>query len=279
VWVLQLSDLHFGQTNPTLNRVELLRSLVQAVRDEISRDAGPLVVTICGDIVDRGNEAYYDTAARGIEADLLEPLGSPDVVCCPGNHDVVTGEDGLFSAFNRFAFRITNKADISFTREASVANVILQGFEFVLVNSMYRGSHDRHHGEVNIDHLHEATRQTARAPRILLLHHSLIPNNRSDTSTLVNSYQVLQLAVARGVYAILHGHLHSQNVLTVGNSRTAVLGVGSLLYRPWPNYNNGFNLIKLNCAGLVEALSYRFIADLSYSGNVGTYQKTILPIL
>jgi 3',5'-cyclic AMP phosphodiesterase CpdA len=279
MWILQLSDLHFGQVNPTLNSGDLFRSLVQAVREEINRDAGPLVVAICGDIVDRGNGAYYDMAARGIEADLLGPLGSPHVVCCPGNHDMVAGEDGLFRAFNQFAFRVTNKAGISFTPDASVAAVLLHGFEFVLVNSMYRGHRDRHHGEVNIDHLNEATRQAAHARRILILHHSLIPNTRSDPSTLVNSYAVLQLAVARDVSAILHGHLHSQNVLTVGSSRTAVLGVGSLLYRPWPNYNNGFNLLKLNDTGVVAAFGYRFIADLSAGGSVGTYQKSILQIL
>jgi 3',5'-cyclic AMP phosphodiesterase CpdA len=278
MWILQLSDLHFGQANPTLKGGELFRSLVQHVREEVNRD-GPLVVAICGDVVDRGNAAYYDTAARAIEADLLGPLGSPDVVCCPGNHDVVAGEEGLFRAFNQFAFRITNKARISFTPEASVASVLVNGFEFVLVNSMYRGHRERHCGEINIDHLNEATRHPTGARRILILHHSLIPNTRSDTSTLVNSYPVLQLAVARNVNAILHGHLHSQNVLTVGSSRTAVLGVGSLLYRPWPNYNNGFNLLKLDDTGLVTACGYRYIADLTAGGTVGTYQKSVLQIL
>lgn len=279
IWILQLSDLHFGQANPPLPSAHALPPLVAAVREELTRAPAPLVVAICGDVVDKGNQGYYDSAARALETDLLEPLGSPAIVCCPGNHDVVIGENGLFTGFNGFAFRITNKADIAFAPNASVANVTLHEVEFILVNSMYRGHEDRHHGEVNIDDLDRATRASARTPRVLVVHHSLIPNHRSETSTLVNSYPLLQLAVAREVVAILHGHLHSQNVLTVGSAGTAVLGVGSLLYRPWPNYNNGFNMLRFDGPKLTAAIAFRYVADLAAGGIVGTFQKSILPIL
>jgi hypothetical protein len=87
------------------------------------------------------------------------------------------------------------------------------------------------------------------------------------------------LAVARGVVAVLHGHLHSQNVLTLGTSGTAALGVGSLLYRPWPNYNNGFNMLRFDGPTLTSAIAFRYVADLAAAGIVGTFQKSLLPIL
>jgi 3',5'-cyclic AMP phosphodiesterase CpdA len=276
LWILQVSDLHFGQVNPPLLNERALPLLVTAVRQEVSQAPGLLVISICGDIVDKGNQGYYDTAARALEDHLLRPLGSPAVVCCPGNHDVVPGENGLFSGFNHFAFHITNKASITFAPSNTVVNLALHGFEFVLVNSMYRGHEDRHHGEVNLHHLDRATAEIAHAPRILLVHHSLIPNERSETSTLVNSYALIELAVARGFVGILHGHLHSQHVLSVGKAGTVVLGVGSLLYRPWPNYNNSFNLLRFDGPTLAAAVAFRFVADVAASGVIGTFQRTPL---
>lgn len=278
-WIFQLSDLHFGQATQPLSGARAFPSLVEAVQHELDRVPAPLVIAICGDVVDKGNSAQYDIAARALEASLIRPLGSPAVVCCPGNHDVVNGENGLFAGFNRFAFRISNKADIAFGMQATVARLTLHDHEFILANSMYRGHEDRQNGEVNIEHLDRATSEASHAPRILVLHHSLIPNHRSDTSTLVNAYPLLQLSVERGIVAILHGHLHSQNVLTVGKAQTALVGVGSLLYRPWPNYNNGFNMLRFEGSTLAEAIAFRYVADLASGGTVGTFQKSLLPLL
>lgn len=279
LWILQLSDLHFGQMNPPIPAALALAPLVATVEREVAQSPAPLVAAICGDVVDRGDQRHYDTAARTLEVELLKPLGWPSVVCCPGNHDVVAGENGLFTGFNTFAFRVTNKAGISFTPDATVVTLTLNGFRFVLANSMYRGYEDRSQGEVNIDHLDRAMGTLTDDTTILVVHHSLIPNRRSETSTLVNSYPLLQLAVARRVALILHGHLHAQNVLTVGKAGTAALGVGSLLYRPSPNYNNGFNLLRVDGSALAVAYAFRFVADASEGGLVGTFQKTMLEVL
>jgi hypothetical protein len=46
-----------------------------------------------------------------------------------------------------------------------------------------------------------------------------------------------------------------------------------------PNYNNGFNMLKFDGSTLTSATAFRYVVDLAADGVVGTFQKSILPIL
>ena len=280
LWILQVSDLHFGHSAGHLRADAALDAVVRAAAGVIADRPAPLLVALCGDIVNQGDSSYYDTAAHFLERHLLQPLGMPDVACCPGNHDVVSGENGDFSTFNRFAFRITNKSGLSFDRSRTVCAVTIHGYSVVLANSMYRGHEDRKRGEIDVKHLNHAMVSLDQSvPRLVITHHSLISDNPLDPSSIANAYPVLRALTGASTIAALHGHMHAQTVLTVGKCGMAIVGVGSLLYKPYPNYNNGFNMLRLEGTSLAETYAFRYIADSVIGPTVGTFERTTLPIL
>lgn len=278
IWVLQVSDLHFGHSSTHLAATVALTATTAAVQRVLSETPGSLVVALCGDVVDKGDPSYFDVAARSIDLHLIQALGRPPVVCCPGNHDVVSGENGHFSAFNRFAFRLTNNPDLMFDRTRTVTSTVLSGYEFVLVNSMFEGYKTYKVGMVDIDALGRLLGANMASPRVVITHHSLIPSNPADTSSIGNAYPMLRAVTTGGVSAVLHGHMHSETVLTVGARATALVGVGSLLFKPYPNYNNSFNLLRFEGGRLTRALAFRYIADSVQGGTTSTFERTELAV-
>lgn len=277
--ILQISDLHFGQHASHLPPETALGAVASAVAALRSEKPYKLLVALCGDIVNKGDSSYYDVAARALEHDLLRLLGMPDVVCCPGNHDVVNGENGDFLAFNRFAFRLTNNAELVFDRDRSVCLIPVSGYEIVLVNSMFRGHEDRKRGEIQIEQLRHSLGRPHLLPRIVITHHSLIADDPHDPSSVANAYPVFRTIAASNVVAVLHGHMHSQTILSVGRRGTAVIGVGSLLYKPYPNYNNSFNVLRFDGELLAEACAFRYVADSVLGAAVATFEKMTIPTL
>src|SRR5688500_4132876 len=83
--LVQLSDLHFGRTDPRL---------VETVIREVG-ELAPAVVVVSGDLTQRARPEQFAEARR-----FLDRLPQPKVVV-PGNHDVP-----LYNLFARFFRRL-----------------------------------------------------------------------------------------------------------------------------------------------------------------------------
>ncbi|MFE0527596.1 metallophosphoesterase [Micromonospora sp. NBRC 107095] len=254
--IMHLSDVHFGAAAYAVTPAELL-SKATAVAKGLVDPAGRFVVALTGDVTTKGSPAYYEEAARGIERHLLAALDPDQVLVCPGNHDITGVAPAYFQDFNEFAFRLTNDNRQVFTPERTVARVDLGDYSFLMVNSSYHGDHRR--GEVQLAHLRRAMSDSRPNP-IILLHHSPFSSEYGGHA-LVNAYEFLSLAVRNRVAGILHGHVHFEQVLTIGSRPTAVVGSGSLLFPPAPNHNNQFTVIQLSAGGVERAVAAKYDGD------------------
>jgi 3',5'-cyclic AMP phosphodiesterase CpdA len=273
MWVLQVSDLHID--SEALLRVEPTRVaglLCENVK-QVVHDGEPLVVAFCGDATSRGKKSNYLRATQILRA-IHAGIGTGVIFCvCPGNHDICRDEQNPFSPFNQFARQLGCPQFQSFDLNLSVYKCQILDTDFILANSAYHLDHT--YGRIDVPQLDAVLRHCNGKCRILIIHHHFIPvDGRTDGSTMVNSYEVLSLAVAHKVAAILHGHRHMQSILSVGATSCSVLGVGSLFFPPDRNLNNQFNLLRFEGGRIVEAFAFRLVDDLNQAGSFGGFLRT-----
>ncbi|RKT72432.1 calcineurin-like phosphoesterase family protein [Saccharothrix variisporea] len=254
--LVHLSDLHFGSVVLPIRRAELLRKVADVVRQEVKHDSA-LVVAITGDVTTKGQPSAYEEAARHLEG-FLSLLNPALVVTCPGNHDITARSDPHFTHFNEFAFRVTNDSRQVFTANNTVSTVEYADTAFLLVNSAYHGDHGR--GEVRLEDLDTALENSRSKQCFILLHHSPLSSTYGGDA-LINGYEFLARAARARVAAVLHGHVHTEQVLAIGPRPTALLGVGSLMFTPSPNYNNEFSIVDFEGDQVITATCYRYLAD------------------
>ncbi len=252
--LVHLSDLHFAADNYELPPEEALTKAAAV----ISRDfSGPLTVAITGDITTMGRDHGYVEATRVIRRTLLRTCEVSKIVVCPGNHDI-SSDSQPFAAFNRFAFALTNDSAQSWGTAQPVRVVLQRQYALVLVNSAHHG--DYRYGQVPTDELRKALSRIEGKYAIVLLHHSPISSIYGGAA-LMNAYEFLATASGARVCGVLHGHIHSEQVLSVGRRPSFLAGVGSLGFRPDPNMNNQFAVHQLDNGRLVRSASYRYTLD------------------
>jgi len=271
MWILHLSDIHLAPGEVYKIDHDLFLKLMAEKTGEFVQTKDALVVSICGDIIYKGDSTGYNSAACFFKK-MREILGSKIVFCpCPGNHDITSDTVNCFRAFNKFAWDLTNDAVINFSTEITAVCKSIGDIDMILVNSAFHGEHT--YGFVELGGL-EAVLKGSKSPnKIIVVHHNLIPADMNDRSTIANAYGLLQLALAHDVKAVLHGHGHMENVLLVGQKQCKLIGVGSLFFTPGDNLNNQFNLVKYENGSISEAYAYRYIADLQEGGRVGSFLK------
>jgi len=280
VWILQVSDIHLSAAERAgVDRGRFLAMMGEAV-DATTGDRGQLVVCICGDITSKGNPAGYDLAATFFR-EMRVAFGPDTILCpCPGNHDIVADGAQRFDHFNRFSWSLTRDEDVFFSPERSVVRRSIgeDNASIVVVNSAHHG--DYSYGLVDLDQM-EAVLQDVDSKRSLVVvtHHHCIPIRVDDRSTTANACGFLELALAYNATAILHGHTHRGTILSIGKRNCTVIGVGSLFFRPAPNFNNQFNLLECEDGVVVRALAYRFIGDLRRRGREGSFDLKKLEVL
>ncbi|MGD8214469.1 metallophosphoesterase family protein [Aestuariimicrobium sp. Y1814] len=257
--IIHISDLHFAARDSSLTPVVALRLAIQA---SIPHTLGaPTILAISGDVTNRGEQVGFDGAQRAL-AEHQSTLQPESIVFCPGNHDI---SGGTFDAFNQFVFRVTNDSQMRWSTRQPVVSMLRQGYHFVLVNSYFEADHAQ--GRIPIDHLRNALQNHPGAPVIVLVHDSPI-SSRYGGQSLVDGYDLLNICAARGVTAILHGHVHSNQSLIVGRLGTLVAGTGSLGYKPDPNMNNHFAIYRFADTAFQEGLSFK------YHENSRTFEST-----
>ncbi|KJF20136.1 MULTISPECIES: metallophosphoesterase [unclassified Rhodococcus (in: high G+C Gram-positive bacteria)] len=240
--IVHISDIHFNADGGNLSPERALELASKAIRQE-DPDWGNSILVLSGDFTTRGNKNGFNTASHYIHEYLLsDKMNFSSVLVCPGNHDI-TDTGCSFHEFNKFAFGITDDSAQTFTATRTICSVSRLGYRFVLVNSAHHGDHT--YGKVDLEQLRDALEaSTPDEPIILVVHHSPI-SSRYGGHGLEHSYELLTLASHYKVALLLHGDIHSNQILTVGSAGTKVLGVGSLGFPPDPNMNNQFAVYKI----------------------------------
>lgn len=270
MWILHISDIHLSAVRVRpVDTEALLVALSHAVSETVTEDE--IAVVISGDVTTKGEPTGYGPALRFLK-ELENALAlRTSFYVCPGNHDIVKVPDGDFAAFNHFAFQLTRSDAMLYNAQKSVVRITVKDTDLLLANSAYHG--DYTYGLVNISHLRRSINDSANTTRVLIMHHHLIPQDRTDRSTIANAYDLLTLALSGKCAAILHGHRHMQNVLPVGIAGCRVVGVGSLCSQVAQNVNNQFNLIEINAGRLLKAFAFRYVGDMLAHGSVGVFEK------
>lgn len=277
MWILQISDLHIdnfaqGDINP-----DEIRKLACAEACNIVPNNEPLALVFCGDAIYKGHSHNYPSVRLFLK-DMTGAFSKKVELClCPGNHDICDNETHPFEGFNRLSWDLIKDERYLFAFDKTVVTRTILDTDFVLVNSSYH--RDYTYGLVNMNHLEYALDKSKSPTKVIVVHHSLIPIDPSDKSTVANACDVLRLAVSHDVTAILHGHCHRQILITVGKNPCSLVGVGSFLFPPGSNLNNQFNLLRFDSNKITEALGLRFIADLWKSGRSKTFESTKLYVI
>ena len=255
--IVHLSDLHFARgSNAGLDPADALTLASAALRSRYEET--PLVVVISGDVTTQGKAHGYAEALSALRKQFLPPLRVEKILLCPGNHDILNG-DRTFAAFNRFAFDLTADATQAWDSQSPVSVITWVGVTYVLVNSSFHG--DYRDGQVPLEALRKALDGAPDAVTIVVMHHSPISSTYSGGG-LAGAFEFLDLVTRYNVAAVLHGHVHSDQVLTFGTKPTLLHGTGSIGFDPDPNMNNQFGVLSFTDDGkLVEGVTYKFFRN------------------
>ena len=251
--LLHLSDLHFEA--PPGAKLTPPHALSRAT-DAIIRDfpKSEFVLVISGDITTRGAATGYLEALRALE-ELRGRLTITKIVVCPGNHDLAVVAPRDFRDFNQFAFSLTNDTAQFWNETQTVRVIPWNEYRFVLINTSFHG--DYRYGSVPLDALREALAGNAGLHLIVVLHHSPISSTYGGGG-LSDAYELLKVVSEYGAVAILHGHVHSDQSLTVGRHGTLLFGIGSLGFQPDGNMNNQFAIHDFDGGKIKRSLIYRY---------------------
>ncbi|WP_238422593.1 metallophosphoesterase [Gordonia sp. 'Campus'] len=248
IQIAHISDLHFHADDGDLDPAEALEMFADQVARLGYRQEN-VVLVISGDVTTKGRTGGFSSAVRNVRDKVLKRGLFSQIIVCPGNHDISVSRR-KFHEFNDFAFAVTNDEKQLFTEDSSVVVTKFRDFDFVAINSAHHGDH--RFGSINLHQVHRAL-STCGPKTILVTHHSPI-SSRYGGHGLEHSHELLTLASQHGALALLHGDIHSDQVLTVGRTRTKILGVGSLGFVPGSNMNNQFtvyNISETNFSGVL----------------------------
>ncbi|WP_369045768.1 metallophosphoesterase family protein [Sinomonas sp. P10A9] len=250
--IMHISDIHFaaeskGQPSP--------REALEAASDAVLHDFGDaeIVLVLSGDVTTTGNTSGYVEALRALES-LKANLNITKVVVCPGNHDIERVAAKEFRSFNKFAFSLTNDPNQCWN-EAHAVRIVSHGdYDFVLGNTSFHG--DYRTGKVPLKDMKALLTRDER-PKIVVIHHSPIASEYGGGG-LAEAYELLSLISGCSAIALLHGHVHSDQAITVGRNQAVVCGVGSIGFRPDPNMNNQFAMYEFNNRTMVTMTPYQY---------------------
>jgi 3',5'-cyclic AMP phosphodiesterase CpdA len=257
--LLHITDFHFGDQVPInyasgkVSQNQIAELIISELR---SFEPASLIVAVGGDIADKADEYYYQTARRffKILSDAFDRINVSYIIC-PGNHDINMNVAEKFGAFNLFARELTRSSEFVYSREHTAGIFELHGWSFITINTAYKEG--RGSSEVNISDLKKKL-AIARYPVILLLHHHLIPMYQNDHSPVANALDVFKTVLQSDVKLMLHGHVHSAVRIYIGDGirQLPVIGCGALLPRLSDGYLNQFNILDLHTRGNFTPYTY-----------------------
>ena len=136
--ILHISDLHFGDPDATLNRIEVSKVFGSL----LARAGQDALVVLSGDITYQGQKKGYSEALDALQP-ALEKFGisGKRVIVCPGNHDIVKSAAGgtSFEAFDAWSAGLRNDKHCTFN-DIACRRVSYPEAEFLVINSAYHGN-------------------------------------------------------------------------------------------------------------------------------------------
>jgi 3',5'-cyclic AMP phosphodiesterase CpdA len=265
---MSLSLLHVSDIHPSAS--DDLVPLAHEISSTVKRNnCLPTFIVASGDLGLKGsNQQLSAKFLLTLASDL--GLGSKQIVCVPGNHDVEKGNFmAPFHNYSNAVYTITKDSARTIASDAALYRH--DGMEFLLINSAYHL--DIAYGKVNCDALRKTVAElSTTATKIVVVHHNAIPVDENDRSTITNAYEFLTIVSSVGCEVVLHGHQHVSLSLVVG-SGTKLVGVGTVNFIPATNVNNQFNVVDVG----KRVLRFRYHADSSTSRGVGNWDREELP--
>lgn len=262
--IFQISDLHIIPTSDASELKSKIEKMCEYIRGIIPKTE-QVIFFVLGDIGDGGNLTSYHTASELFDY-LLEQLSGWNVLFefIPGNHDLC---DESIDGFDYFISKYQNTKHKY--RDSPTFSVDYGGVNFIFVSSVVHNGHKN--GQVNIESIKSNIKPGTE--NVLLLHHSLINEDKTDHSSIGNSEFVLKTLSTAGVRFVLHGHTHANRTIQLGD--VLLVGSGSPIkdMGDYPNINNQFNIVQIENCRITGIANCRYNADWErYNGN------TIFPI-
>lgn len=265
--IVTFSDLHISPETNHTKLFEFESLLVNSLNYDIKEKA---IVIIIGDIFNQGNSNSLTFASNYIKGLFDKCEFDFDIIGVPGNHDIINKDKNPFHKFNIFMNILRNDTKVYFSNDQNVLVYTIEDIDFILINSSYHENYK--FGQVDIESLEFSLKKSKKETKIMVLHHHLIPTTNDNQSSIINSYEVLLLAEKYSVTTILHGHQHMSLKIVLGETKTDIIGVGSLFFDVGTNLNNQYNIINIQ-KNFLEAFTYRYFKDEIINGKLGGYKK------
>ena len=187
--LVQLSDLHFGRTNPAV--LQPLLDAVAAIR--------PDVVVVSGDLTQRARAAEFREARA-----FLDRLPSPRIVV-PGNHDVPLYRvwERILSPLGKYRRLVTDDLSPSFV-DAEIAVLGINTARALTFKN----------GRINDEQMETIGARFAALPegvtKIVVTHHPFdLPDTPGAEDIVGRAAAAMQVFARCGVDLLLAGHFHT----------------------------------------------------------------------
>ncbi|WP_195464945.1 metallophosphoesterase [Faecalispora jeddahensis] len=184
------------------------------------------LILILGDIIrndGKSGEMAFGAADKifsYIESELTDV--NYKIAFIPGNHDYC---NGTLDAFDQFCRRHQTATSEPFAFSyGTTFNYTIGNFNFIFTDSI-REKNFGIAGRLDLDSLHACI--LADKENILFMHHSLLSEDSSDHTGIIQQPQAMDFLKQHGVKFVFHGHAHAMRDFVI-NGDCKLFGVGSM---------------------------------------------------
>ncbi|MFZ2959351.1 MAG: metallophosphoesterase [Candidatus Ozemobacteraceae bacterium] len=251
--IIQVADFHFSGQEKQRDIHSIAEALFRKASLVIQKSE-KLLFCSCGDIFDKGN-AKGKQAAKWFFDKVKNLFNDFELSFefVPGNHDIV---NGTLQEFDSFIKPYISGKGYSFSKE----NVIVRNYQTAKIFLASSITHyDHSYGLVNLKEFEKKTISNP-APKILVMHHTLLSRYKDDLSPIRDSYHLVKIINDAKAIALLHGHTHGYSQITIGK-KCKVIGVGPF-FKEIPGINKQFNIISITGNTVSSISNFYFRKDL-----------------
>jgi len=251
--LLLISDLHIG-VNPYKYYEKRIDDLCKFIRLNIKDQ---LIIFVLGDIIYGGIPDNF-TMARDVFKLLYENLRGYqyEIFFIPGNHDYCNNARNDFDAFLK-DIQPSNPLQSG----SAVGTYEKDDINFILCDSINEGNH-LSPGALDMKLISANTKGGKQ--NILLMHHSLLFEDKSTHTGIVNLPDTLTELRNLKIQYVFHGHAHATRAYRLLGDIT-LIGAGPLTFdvsKDMENSDHQFNIVDTSGEYIEQIINYRFASDI-----------------